>query len=229
MKWRHIIFSFLTAISLSQCKSQQETFGENFLKLQKTIVLPTVKGRIDHLDVDVKNKILYLAALGNNSLEVIDLQSVNWLRSIKGFDEPQGVGYIPDTREVMVANGGNGDCYFFNATNFEKLASIHLSSDADDVRYDSSEHKLYVGYGDGGLAVIDALTRKQIADVPLPAHPEGFQLDKSINKIVVNLPSKNAVGIIELSQLKLANSWKRSSPTANFPMAIDATHHKVFI
>ena len=63
----------------------------------------------------------------------------------------------------------------------------------------------------------------------LPAHPEGFQLDNSAKTIFVNVPDKNMIGLIDLMQLKLINKWSRNSPTANFPIAIDATHHYAFI
>ena len=110
------------------------------------------------------------------------------------LNEPQGVGYIPQLQEIFIANGGNGDCYFYNARSFEKLATIHLGSDADDVRYDSLERKIYVGYGRGGIAIIDADKHKQTADVKLPAHPESFQIDKKLNLLFVNLPDAHMVG-----------------------------------
>ena len=228
MKNNFLLILFLSIYSFTSCKSQS-TFGEKYLQLNKTIELPNVSGRIDHIDVNVKEKIVYVAALGNNTLEVVDLTNGKVIHSIHGLDEPQGVGYIPQTNEIFVANGGSGDCYFYNASTFEKTATIHLSSDADDVRYDSASQKVYVGYGEGGIAVIDANTHKQIGDVKLPAHPEGFQIDKTSKVILVNVPDKNMIGIIDLVQLKLTNSWKRNSPSANFPMALDVQNNDAFI
>jgi len=210
------------------CKGQKP-FGQNLLAKQTTIPMPGVKGRIDHLDVNLKEKIVYVAALGNNSLEIVDIDKGKVLHSIKGLDEPQGVAYIPQQQEIFVANGGNGDCYFYNAHSFEKTETLHLSSDADDVRYDSADKKIFVGYGQGGIAVIDALTRQQIADIKLPAHPEGFQLDKKLNKLLVNLPDAHQVAVIDLKQFKLINKWSTGELNANFPLAIDIIHHYIFI
>jgi DNA-binding beta-propeller fold protein YncE len=221
-----ILFAFF--ISISSCKSQA-IFGEKYLQLEKTITLPNVNGRIDHMDVNLKEKIVYVAALGNNSLEVVGLANGKMIHSIHGLQEPQGVGYVPQTNEIFVANGGSGDCYFYNASTFAKTATIHLSSDADDVRYDSASHTIYVGYGEGGIAVIDALTHAQKGAVELPAHPEGFQIDKKANIILVNIPDRNMIGIIDLPQLKLINSWKRNEPSANFPMALDLENNRAFI
>src|SRR6266404_8055916 len=169
------------------CKGQKP-FGENLLVEQTTIPMNGVKGRIDHMDVNLKEKIVYVAALGNNSVEVVDINKGKILQSIKDLDEPQGVGYIPQQQEIFVASGGNGDCYFYNAHSFEKTATIHLFSDADDVRYDSTTEKIYVGYGGGGIAIIDARQHKQTGDIKLPAHPEGFELDRNLNKLFINVP-----------------------------------------
>ena len=223
-KFLQIIFIAFTFMS---CKGQKP-FGENYLQLDKLIPLPNVKGRIDHLDINLKDQIIYVAALGNNSVEVVDLKNGKDIYSITALHEPQGVCYVPQTHEILIANGGNGDCYFYNSA-YAKIAIVHLGSDADDVRYDSANSKIYVGYGEGGIAVIDANSHKQIGDVKLPAHPEGFQIDNSANIILVNVPGKNMMAVIDLIGLKLINKWIRNSPRANFPIAIYAANHYAFI
>src|SRR5215510_11531964 len=75
------------------------------LTLIQTIPLPGVEGRIDHLSVDLKGQRLFIAALGNNTLEVVDLAQGKRIRSIAGLREPQGVVYVPELDQVVVANG----------------------------------------------------------------------------------------------------------------------------
>jgi len=65
--------------------------------------MPGVKRRIDHLDVNLNDQVVYVAALGNNTLEAVDLHTGKVIHSIPGLDEPQGVGYIPQTGEIFVA------------------------------------------------------------------------------------------------------------------------------
>lgn len=221
-----LLFVFLCEL-ISSCKGQKK-FGVEELSPKQTIALTGIKGRIDHLDINLENQIVYIATLGNNSLEVVDLKNGKLLHSIKGLDEPQGVVYIPQTKEIMVTNGGNGDCKFFNAQTFENTATIHLSSDADDVRYDSIDQKIYVGYGDGGIAIMDVQKHTKIADVKLPTHPEGFQLDRQLNKLFVNVPGSDQIVVIDLKSLKVTKKWK-TEYNANFPMAIDVSDHIIFI
>ena len=209
--------------------SAQRSYGTDQLTLTRTIPLPGIKGRIDHLDVNLKEGIVYVAALGNNTLEVVDLAAGRVVHRVQGLDEPQGVGYIPRTGEVVVANGGSGDCYFYNARTFEKVATIRLGSDADDVRVDPAEGRVYVGYGSGGIAVIDAGTHKQIGDIKLPGHPESFQLDKALKLLFVNVPDAHIVGVADLGQSLLVGKWENDKAAANFPMAVDTVRHRVLV
>lgn len=199
------------------------------LTLEKEIAMPGVKGRIDHIDINLKDQVAYMAALGNNTVEVVDLKSGKVTGRITGLDEPQGVAYIAKHQEVFVANGGTGECGFYNAITLKKTASIKLVDDADDVRYDAEADKIYVGYGSGGIAIIDGASRKQRGNIPLPAHPESFQVDAKANKLWVNLPGSGMVGVADLKQLKLIGKWSRVLPRSNFPMAYDEKQQRIIV
>lgn len=226
MKYR--ILPLLFFYSFISCNGQKPS-GTEYLKLGREIQLPEVRGRIDHMAINLKDKILYIAALGNNTIEVINLDKGAIIQSIKGVDEPQGIAYLPEQNEIAVASGGNGDCVFFNASTFERVAIVHLAGDADNIRYDAVERKLYVGYGNGGMAMIDPTTHKQIGDVKLTAHPESFQLDKKNNKLYVNLPDDKSIAVIDLKNFTVTDTWKISKYRANFPMSLDTANNLVFI
>lgn len=191
--------------------------------------MPGVSGRIDHMAINLKDKVLYMAALGNNTVEVIDLNKGAVIRSIKGIEEPQGIAYIPEQNEFAVASGGNGDCVFFNAATFARVATVSLAGDADNIRYDAAARKMYVGYGNGGMALIDPVGHKQIGNVKLAAHPESFQLDKKNNKLYVNLPDDHSISVIDLNSFKTSNSWKTNRLRGNFPMTLDTASNRVMI
>jgi hypothetical protein len=228
MKEARIILSFISVCVFLNACSGQNPFGAGHLTLKQNIPLPDVKGRIDHLDINLDEKTVYVAALGNNSVEVADIKNNRLLHSIKGLDEPQGVIFIPPTKEIMVANGGNGHCSFYNSYTYEPTGTINLGSDADDIRYDPENKKIFVGYGSGGIAIIDAMKHQKTADIKLSAHPEGFQLDKQLKRLFVNVPDAGLIEMIDLENLRVAAKWK-AEYGANFPMAIDTTRHIIFI
>jgi len=222
-------FAYFICVAFLISCSTPPSFGQGSLKLEKEITLPGVKGRIDHIDIDVEGQIAYVAALGNNTVEVVDLKKGVVLHSVTGLSEPQGVAYISKHHELFVANGGTGECLFYNTVTFQKTGSIKYDDDADDVRYDELTDKIYVGYGGGGIGIIDAATHKQRVNIKLPAHPESFQLDSKDGKIWVNLPGAGSIGVIDIKQGKLIDQWKRVLPRSNFPMAYDAAQHRVMV
>src|SRR5207245_8866565 len=115
----------------------------------RTIPLPHVEGRIDHLAVDLHSQRLFVAALGNNTLEVLDLTAGTHLHTITGLHEPQGVVFLHESNTIVVTNGQTGACDLFDGTAFQHRGAVTLASDADNVRYDAARHTLYIGYGAG--------------------------------------------------------------------------------
>lgn len=199
------------------------------LPLITTIDLPGVSGRIDHFAYDRISQRVFVAALGNNSVEIVDLKNNKVIHSIQNLNEPQGIVFIPENNTILVANGNNGVCDIFNAGSFQKITSIQLPGDADNVRYDPIAKNIHVGYGSGGIAIIDAATFKQTGDIKLEGHPESFQLDFDNKKIYVNVPGKQQIEIIDLEKKQVVNRWEITEAKSNFPMSLDAAHHRLFI
>src|SRR6266513_4854571 len=112
--------------------------GNAPLKMVQTISIPGVEGRIDHLSVDLKGQRLFVAALGNNTLDVVDLAQDKRIRSITGLREPQGVVYVPELDQIVVANGDDGTVRTFDGKSFMTVSSLMLGGDADNVRYAST-------------------------------------------------------------------------------------------
>jgi DNA-binding beta-propeller fold protein YncE len=199
------------------------------LRLIQTIPLPNVEGRIDHMAVDLKGQRLFVAALGNNTVEVLDLRAGKHIHSITGLHEPQGVGFIPEFNKIFITNAKSGACDVFDGSSFKLIKTIKFSDDADNIRYDATARRVYVGYGSGGLGIIDVANSDQIGDIKLDGHPESFQLEKSGPRIFVNIPTSQKIVILDREKRATMTSWPTAGATANFPMALDETHHRLFV
>jgi DNA-binding beta-propeller fold protein YncE len=198
------------------------------LKLSQTIPLPGVEGRIDHMSVDIKGQRLFVAALGNNTMEVVDLAQGKRVRSITGLKEPQGIAYLADLDQIIVANGGDGTVRTFEGKSFTMISTLTLGDDADNVRYDSTIGRIVVGYSDGALGFVDAKTHKVISSIKLSGHPESFQLEKSRPRIYVNVPNANHIAVVDSNKQAVINTWPVGQFRANFPMALDEANHRLF-
>jgi len=197
------------------------------LVLESKIALENIHGRIDHLAMDVARQRLFVAELGNDSVGVIDLKTHKTVRAIAGLREPQGIGYVSSTDTVYVANAGDGSVRLFRGVGLAAIGKIPLGDDADNVRVDEVTHRVFVGYGSGELAVIDAVARTKVADIPLKAHPEGFQLDGSGRHIFVNLPDAHEIALVDAVAYKALASWPTKDLRGNFPLALDESSGQV--
>lgn len=200
----------------------------SLLRLEKTIELPDVQGRIDHMSVDVKGQRLFVSALGNNTVEVIDVKEGKRIKTIPGLKEPQGVLYVPDDDRLYVANAKDGSVEIFNGTSYALLKTVDYGDDADNLRYDSGHRLVYVGYGSGALAAIDNQGNKA-GEIKLDAHPESFQLDNDDSRIYVNLPRSRKVGVLDRDKHTIIRTWGTGMALANYPMALDEANHRLFV
>jgi WD40 repeat protein len=198
------------------------------LRLEKIIELPDVQGRIDHMSIDVKGERLFVSALGNNTLEVVDIRSGKRAKTIGQLKEPQGVFYAPELDRLYVANGNDGSVRVFDASSYSPLKILDYGDDADNVRYDAARKRIFVGYGSGALGEIDNDGNK-VADIKLDAHPESFQLEKNSPRIYINLPRSRKIAVVDREKHKILASWKADMAFANYPMALNESAHRLFV
>lgn len=199
------------------------------LSLEAKIPLGKVDGRIDHLALDLDRHRLFVAELGNGSVGVVNIESRALLRRLTGFDEPQGIAFEAATDTLYVASGGDGTVRMFRGSELVPAGTIELGADADNVRIDAAPRRVYVGYGNGALAIVDAATQRKVADIELPAHPESFQLDRSSSRIFVNVPDAHAIAILDTRTDRQIGTWPTNDLRSNYPMAIDQGRNRVLV
>ena len=228
---RMIAATLASAIALAntagQASAQSADTGP--LQLEAKIPLGEVRGRIDHMAVDLKRQRLFVAELGNDSVGVIDLANRKLIRTITGLKEPQGVGYEPSTDMLYVANAGDGSVRLFEGSDYNSAGQIELGSDADNIRVDAAAKRVFIGYGSGALAVIDPSTRSRVGDISLEAHPESFQIDPDANQIFVNVPDARGIAVVDHVSQKQIGKWSLADRGANFPMALDHARRQVLV
>jgi DNA-binding beta-propeller fold protein YncE len=190
------------------------------LQREAKIPLGEVRGRIDHMAIDLVRQRLFVAELGNDTVGIVDLKKRELIQTISGLSAPQGLGYVPAMDALYVANAGDGSVRVFAGADYAAAGRIDLGEDADNIRVDSAANQILVGYGSGGLVAIDARTFQRIADIPLPVHPEGFQLDSASGQVFVNLPKAHAIAVVDRRSGNLASNWSIAIPGDNFPMAL---------
>ena len=124
-----------------------------------------------------------------------------------------GVGSRCDDRHFRRRTGArtlpwrDGSVRIFKGADLSPAGRIELGSDADNVRVDSKARRVFIGHGDGALAVIDADSQKAIVSAALNAHPESFQLDANTGRIFVNVPNAGSIDVVDRTSGKKIASW----------------------
>ena len=198
------------------------------LTLEAKIPLGEVKGRIDHLAIDLGRHRLFVAELGNDSVGVVDLDQRKVIHVIAGLKAPQGIAHEASTDTLYVANGGDGTVRMFRAADLVSLGRIDLGDDADNIRLDAAAKRLFVGYGSGALAVLDPGNRNKIAEIALKAHPESFQLDTGTSRIFVNVPDKQTISVVDRNAGREIAAWPTGNRT-HFAMALDHESKRLLV
>lgn len=207
----------------------QESDHASPLAVVQTIALPGVEGRFDHAAYDPATHRLFFAALGNGSLEVVDTQAGARVHSIERLKKPTGVLWLPDSKQLVVACGNEGTVRFYDGASYELQGSVNKLDDADNLRFDRPANRIYVGYGEGALGVIDPETRTLVASIALQAHPEAFQLETQGKRIFVNVPDAQHVAVVDREQAKVIETWPLGEFHSNFPMALDEAGQRLYI
>jgi DNA-binding beta-propeller fold protein YncE len=196
------------------------------------IPLPGVQGRLDHFTIDAKRKRVIFSGLGNNSVQIVDVFAGRMIHQIDGLAEPQGTLYLAEWDKLFVANSANGHVDVYDGNKFALIETIDFGegSDPDNLRYDAAAKKVYLGYGDGAIAVIDPVTNKRLPrEYKFEGHPEGFQLETKGPRVFVNVADTRNIQVINRQTGKITTWALPNGHSANFPMVLDETNRRVFI
>jgi DNA-binding beta-propeller fold protein YncE len=227
-RWLRMTFVALAAIVLAGAAASAQSADKAPLQLEAKILLGNVRGRIDHMAIDLQRQRLFVAELGNDSIGIVDLANRSLIRTISGLNEPQGVGYEPSTDTLVVANARDGSVRLFAGSDYTAAGQIELGSDADNIRIDAAANRVIIGHGDGALASLDAATLRKVQNAPLKAHPESFQLDPDTDRIFVNLPDVRAVAVVDGKSGEQLANWSMDNQ-GNFAMAIDHGRNQLLV
>jgi len=205
------------------------------LELVQTISLPNVKGRLDHLEVDVKGQRLFVAGLENGTFEVVDLESAKWVRSIPGSKRPQGVLFVAEFNKLFLASGDDGMVRVLRGDTLQLLDAIQLEPGPNRIVYDPNSKLVYVGYGGkdagksyGEVGVIDAKTDKHVGNIQVAAHPSELLLDKSGTTLFVFISGANQLQVVDTDKHGVISTWQISSQRPG-DAAFDESTSRLFI
>jgi DNA-binding beta-propeller fold protein YncE len=197
------------------------------LKKLDGVMVPDIDGPVEHMAADIKGQRIFLAATGNNSIEIFDAKTLRHLNTIDGLAQPQDLLYLPESGHLLVSNAADGSLRTYDTKSLKLLERKLMGGDADHIRMLPGGKSVMVGWGVGALAIVD-LTSGRRSDISLKSHPESFQMDSVGNHIFVNLPGVGEISVIDRRSGTVIESWPIRA-RENVPMAIDEANRRVFV
>ncbi|MFA5265292.1 MAG: hypothetical protein WC378_15825 [Opitutaceae bacterium] len=219
----------LSALSLSAAETAAPPSPR--LRLVNTIPLPKVEGPIGGIAFDQPRRHLLVAATGNNTVEVVEVNTGRLIQSIPGLHEPQGIAFARDLNRFAAANRKEGSIALYDANTLDLLSSVPLAGSVDIVRYDSKPHILWVGYSKdpGFLVAVDLQEMQDIGRVKLEGCPALFQFETGGPFLYVIIPKAGHIAVVDRNRCNIAAKWPIASVSDFHSMALDEIGHRLFI
>ena len=206
------------------------------LKLVGDAKLPGYTGDFDHFAVDTKGGKLFLAGEDGAELEVFDLGSGAFVKSIKGYGVPHSLLLMPQRNELLVIDGKKPSPVL-DATTLVQKRTIKLPPGADSVAYDASTKHLWVVTGgkdvpqpDCNLLEIDPVTGKVFKSVHFDDnHVEALAVEQNGDRLFINVTGKNYMAVVNKRTGQIVQRWPIKEAEQNAAVAFDEPNHRLFI
>jgi len=239
MKKSHAIFLtlFLTLLVVFPLAATAQ--DKPPLKLIATTPLPKLIGDLEFFAPDLKGNRLFMCADKSGTVEVFDLHTGKWIRSIPGFAEPHDIVYLPDANNLIVSDGGDdfGWAYLVSATTYKIIDKIKLPNAVDEAVFDPKQKYFYVesgpGQPDGGkthlINIIDTKTFKLLGNFSLPGKSSSaMAVDRAAEKMYVNNTGTSEVLVVDLRTRKVIATWPVPGAKGLNGIGLDEANHRFF-
>jgi DNA-binding beta-propeller fold protein YncE len=196
----------------------------------------SVKGRFDHLGIDIGGNRLFVVGEEAQQVLVFDLAAGKFIRAIK-VDHPHAVLYREDLNRIYIADEGKGVLNIYDGMTYDLQKTVPLKVDADSIGYDPATHYLYIDNGGDNahekftmLSVVDTTASTKLADIKLDGDTlEAMALEKSGDRLFLNNPAKNEVEVIDRKTNKVVTTWPVKLGKDNATMGLDESAHRLFV
>ena len=213
------------------------------LRLVQTIPLSGVGGRLDHMAVDLEKKRLFVAAVANGTLEVLDLDAGKVINSIPGIKDAQDAIFLGGQFNKLYVSSLDGTLRIFQGESFRLIQALKIEPDPNRLLYDPATDLIYFGYG-GQNAGFDAYGRvgvmqakrgapsdQFVADMIAPTYRPGHLAEMAMEddgKLLICDSRADLIFQFDTRKRELLKSWPAHGDGAG-DMSLDRARHRLFV
>ena len=184
-------------------------------------------GGWDYLTVDESASRLYVSH--GNEMNVIDLSTNTLIGTIPDTKGVHGIALAQDLGKGFISNGRDTSVTIIDLKTLKFLVKVKVTgNNPDAILYDPYSKKVFTFNGrSSNSTVIDARTNKVIGTIKLSGKPE-FPVTDLKGRIFVNIEDKNSISTINVTTLKVENTWTVAPGESPSGLAIDLKNHRLF-
>jgi hypothetical protein len=231
-------FALLSGLAVQACAQEQQP-----LRLVQTIPLPAVRGRLDHMGVDLERNRLFVTAVTNNTLEIVDLTRGKAIDRLTGLNDTQDALFLGNGSDKLYVSSLDGHVRVFQGDTLRPVQDLKLEPGPNRLFYDPAANLIYFGYG-GRNAGFDAYERvgilrpkrgagddqfvaDMVAPTPRPGHLAEIAMDDN-GLLLVCDSLTDLIYQFDTQKRELIKSWPARGDGAA-DMALDRTRHRLFV
>jgi DNA-binding beta-propeller fold protein YncE len=162
-------------------------------------------------------------------VEVVDLRTGKLTRPLTGCSQPQGLLFLAKPNLLYVASGDRGVVKVYDGATGRALKTLGSLPNAHHLRFDPEANRVYVGFGEGAMGIINPVTGVHTATLRLLGHPEAFEIEPGGSRVFVNVPKTHQVAVLDRPTQSLLEAWLLPGLEGNHALALDETHRRLYV
>jgi hypothetical protein len=182
----------------------------------------------DYLSIDAAARRLYVTH--GDHIDVIDLDHNTLVGSITETPGVHGFAIAHDLMRGFASDGQTSEVSVVDLSKQTSVAHVTTGTGPDAIVFNPRHNEVYTFNGRGNSStVIDARRNKVVATLVLPGRPEFAAVDPGADRIYANIEDKNLLIAIDGHSHKIVALWQISPGQSPSGLAIDSTHHRLFV
>lgn len=182
------------------------------LRLERTLSLPGIDGRLGRPAVDVAGRRLFVPALAADVVVVLDLQTGKVVQTIGGLKRPQAIAWNADAKKLFVSTREDAGLSIYNGQTLTLAKRVQLGVVPDEIRFAPRGKQVYVAAGNT-VAILD-LNGQALGNIRLDSQADALLVDPANSRLWINLPFAKAIGVADVTGRVLRRNLPATTGTS---------------
>jgi YVTN family beta-propeller protein len=170
------------------------------------VPLPGRPTRFDYQAVDVTNRRLYIAHLGDGSLLAFDLEGQRILGEVRGLPSIHGVAFAPDRHLALATATGDKTLSLIDDATFQVQASVAAGEYPNGLAYDPKSGRVLVSNNTGiGIGVVDVAAARALPGIDVGGGAGNTQYDADSGHVLAAVHGRSYIADIDPVASRMAS------------------------